>query len=46
MLTWKYVIVLNMGGKHKFKQFYYNYTCYRNTYPKGRELIKMYRVGR
>jgi len=23
MLTWKYIIVLNIKGKHNFKQFYY-----------------------
>ena len=23
ILTWKYIIVLNIKGKHNFKQFYY-----------------------
>jgi len=42
MLTWNYVNFLNIKGKHNFKQFYY--TKCRNTNPKGRSLMKMYRV--
>ena len=38
MLTWKYIIVLNIKGKHNFKQFYYIST------QKGRTLIQTYRV--
>ena len=32
-----------MKGKHNFKLFYYIHNC-RNTYPKGRALMQMYRV--
>ena len=43
MLTWKYIGVLNIKGKHNFKPFLL-YTYCINTYPKERALIKMYRV--
>ena len=43
MLTWKYIGALNIKGKHNFKPVLL-YTYCRNTYPKERALIKMYRV--
>jgi len=39
MLTRTYIGVLNIKGKHNYKLIYYKYII-----PKGRTLMKMYRV--
>jgi len=38
MLTWKYIIVLNIIGKHNFKLLLFTY-C-RNTYQQGSKLLQ------
>jgi len=39
----KYIIVRNIKGKNTFRHIL-QYTCCRNTYPRGRALMKMHRV--
>jgi len=43
MLTWKYIGVLSIKGKTQF-QTVLPYTYCRNTYPKRKAIMKMYRV--
>ena len=38
MLTWKYIGVLDIKGKHNFKLLLYKY-C-RNTYQQGSKLLQ------
>jgi len=37
MLTWEYIVVLNIKGKHNLKQLLY--THYSNTYQQGSKLL-------